>query len=111
MSETKTFKLKLKLQRATFYGPTASKYCSKQKVYITGQLLEPLIQNNAIVLKEGQRVSVHYLYDKLSVALQNIGKFEGILVFLVESSSSFEKTSDYQGNELTKFESSALCEQ
>ena len=111
MSEGKTFKLKIKLQRATFYGPSTSKYSARQKIYITGQVVEPVIQNNTIVLKEGRRVSVNYVYDKLNLALQNIAKFDGTLVFLIETSNFDDKITDYQGNELTKFTTDALCEQ
>ena len=112
MSENRTFKLKIKLQKATFYGPSSSKYSTRQKIYITGQVLDPVIQNNQIVIKQGRRVSVNYLYDKLSTALQTIGKFEGTLVFLIDSSNSLdEKITDFQGNELTKFTTDSVCEQ
>ena len=112
MSENRTFKLKIKLQKATFYGPSTSKYSSRQKIYITGQVLEPVIQNNQIVIKQGRRVSVNYLCDKLSTALETIGKFEGTLVFLIDSSNSLDDTvTDYQGNELTKFTTDSVCEQ
>jgi len=112
MSENRTFKLRIKLQKATFYGPSTSKYSSRQKIYITGQVLEPVIQNNQIVIKQGRRVSVNYLYDKLSTALETIGKFEGTLVFLIDSSNSLDDTvTDYQGNELTKFTTDSVCEQ
>ena len=110
MSETKTFKLKIKLQRATFYGPSSAKYSAKQKLYITGQVLEPVIQNNSIVLKEGRRVAVNYVYDKLSLALETIARFEGTLVFLIETDTFNDNFTDYQGNELTRFTSSAICE-
>ena len=110
MSENRTFKLKIKLQRASFYGSSTSKYSGKQKIYITGQVLEPVIQNNTIVLKEGRRVSVNYIYDKLSTALETIGQFEGNLAFLIESSNFEDKITDYQGNELTKFTTSSICE-
>ena len=112
MSENRTFKLKIKLQKATFYGPSSSKYSSRQKIYITGQVLDPAIQNNQIVIKQGRRVSVNYLYDKLSTALETIGKFEGTLVFLIDSSNSLDDTiTDFQGNELTKFTTDSVCEQ
>ena len=112
MSENRTFKLKIKLQKATFYGPSASKYSSRQKIYITGQVLDPVIQNNQIIIKEGRRVSVNYLYDKLSTALEIIGKFEGTVVFLINSSDSLDDTiTDYQGNELQKFTTDSVCEQ
>ena len=110
MSENRTFKLKIKLQKASFYGPSSSKYSGRQKIYITGQVLDPVIQNNTIVLKEGRRVSVEYIYDKLSVALENIGKYEGTVTFLIESANFEEKVVDFQGNELSKFTTDALCE-
>ena len=112
--EIKTIRIRLKLQRATFYGQTFSKYSnSKQKIYITGKILDPIISNNQIVLKEGRRVQVLYYYDNLSVALEAIAKFDGNLSFLIDyNSETFlgNSTIDSDGNELIKIETSSICE-
>ena len=113
MSEIRTFKLRIKLQKAFFYGPSNNKYSSKQKLYITGRTVEPLISNNKIILKEGRRVSVNYFYDSLSDALRAIANSNSPLSFLIESNSDnlLEDTiTDSEGNELVKFQTDSLCE-
>ena len=108
MADEKILRITLKLLRGTFYV-TKNK---NQKIYITGILTEPIIQNNTIVLKEGRRVQVLYAHDNLSSALRAIADFDSHLTFLVNwSSDSLSNTVvDNQGNEVVKLDSNLLCE-
>ena len=110
MASESLIRIRLKLVRATFYGCSGKN--SSQKIYLTGTLSEPIIQNNSIVLKEGRRVQVLYSFQSLQLALESIAKCDCNLTFLIKwTSDTLSNTIvDYQGNEVVKVTSDSLCE-
>lgn len=102
-------RIRIKLVRATFYGLNGK---SNPKIYLTGILNDPIIQNNQITLKQGRRVQILYTTNNLPLALSNIAQFDSDLTFLVNWSSEILKNTivDYQGNEVVKLQSESLCE-